>query len=222
MQTYKDKTTSLEKLKDIQYPLLSLTFHGIPALVCCRVLTSAQIQACGEFSLIETDKSRMEKNKKISTKDFIEHSRTMHLVAEASLIKPTYKEILNMVQANDLCQNVRKELLELREKCKSLPFSDPKRITLENEIDKKLIWTDLILPEDFLSTIFCYVVELDRSDIKKVTDNVLLNAAILAEKWHKAPHEYITGLFTEFNIMDIDRRAAIILEEKKDSMKKAG
>jgi hypothetical protein len=44
---------------------------------------------------------------------------------------------------------------------------------------------------------------------------MLLNAAVLAEKWHKAPHEYITGMFTDFNKMDIDKRAFMLLYEKR-------
>jgi hypothetical protein len=57
------------------------------------------------------------------------------------------------------------------------------------------------------------------TDIKKVTEEMLLNAAILADRGHKAPHEYIAGVFSAFNIRDIDTQAWIALEKMREERK---
>jgi hypothetical protein len=214
MRNKKETITDIDRLEAAQYPLIAVNYHGSPALVKCRLLTSTQIQACGEFSLIQTEQDRINQIKKLTNKEIIEYANTMHNIVKESLVQPTYGQIMDMVQANELCINTKKKLEELRLKCQGLPF-DLQRKQLEDEIDKKRIWVDLILPEDFLSGIFCYALDLNRSDIKRITEEMLLNAAVLAEKWHKAPHEYITGMFTDFNKMDIDKRAFMLLYEKR-------
>jgi len=214
MKKKNNNITDIDRLEAAQYPLLMVKYNSISALVKCRILTSTQIQACGEFSLIQTEQDKINQLKKLNIKDITEYAGTMHNIVKESLVQPTYKQIMDMAQANELCINAKVKLDELKLKCQSLPF-DLQRKQLEEEIDKKRIWVDLILPEDFLSGIFCYALDLNRSDIKKVTEEMLLNAAVLAEKWHKAPHEYITGMFTEFNEMDIDKRAFMVLYEKR-------
>jgi len=214
MKKKKLEITDIDRIEVAQYPLLMIKYNNSPVMVKCRILTSSQIQACGEFSLIQTDQDKINGLKKLGIKDIIEYANTMHNIVRESLISPTYEQIMDMAQANDLCIKAKEKLNELKEKCKGLQFG-PTRKQLEDEIDKKRIWVDLILPEDFLSGVFCYALDLNKSDIKKVTEEMLLNAAVLAEKWHKAPHDYITGMFTDFNMMDIDKRAFMILCEKR-------
>jgi hypothetical protein len=215
----KNKLTDIESLKDDQYPLVYTTWNGNPALVKCRLLTSAQLQACGDFSLIQTERDKINADKKLTPKELIEYASTMHNIVEAALVSPTYEQLMNMVQANDLWKKAKKELDELQELCKGIRINDYRRKKAEDEINKKRIWVDIILPEDFMAYIFCYVIDLSRSDIKKVTEEMLLNAAILAEKWSKAPSDYISGMFTEHNKMDIDRRALIELHNRREAEK---
>jgi hypothetical protein len=214
MKKNKLTATDIDRLEVAQYPLVAVKYNGIPALVKCRILTSAQTQSCGEFSVIQTEQDRINQLKKFNVKEIIEYADIMHNIVKESLVQPTYKQIMDMAQANELCIEMKKKLTELRLKCHGFPFNEQRK-QLEDEIDKKRIWVDLILPEDFLSYIFCYALDLNRSDIKKVTEEMLLNAAVLAEKWHKAPHEYVTGMFTDFNKMDIDKRAFMLLYDKR-------
>jgi hypothetical protein len=211
--------TDIEKLEIAQYPLVYTTWNGNQAFVKCRMLTPIQIQSCGDFSLIKTEQDKLNNDRKLTTQELTEYACIMHKIVEASLVSPTYEQIMSMAQANTLWEKSKKELDELTELCKSIPLNDNRRKRAEDEISKKRIWVDLILPEDFMSYIFCYALNLNKSDIAKVGEKILIDAAILADRWGKTPSYYVKGMFTEFNTIDIDRRAMIELHNFREAQK---
>lgn len=205
------------------YPVYFLSFHGKQVPVVLRKLTQAQLSNCGEFSLIETKKDRMLKNKKLKTKDLIEYGRVMHTIAEQSLVSPTYAQIMDMLKANDLYKNAYNQLNEARKKLQNCPLEKERR-ELEIRIDELTVWVDLLLPEDFLGGIITVALGINETDIKKVSDDLLFECALLAKRGHCNPVDHVKDfVFTEFNKKDFNRRAWQIYDEEMERLKqKAG
>jgi len=192
-------------------------FFGTPVPVMLRELTQAQIMACGSFSLIETFKDKIERQQKSDNLDLdtvIEYSEKHNEICKRALLKPTYDEIIEMITDTKI-EEARNKLKELKERIKETPRGE-ERTKIEHEIDSLRVWTDLILPDDFTSFIVSYTLNIEKSDIKELTREVLLNAAILAEQGHDNPADHVTGKFTDFMKDDINSRAWIILRDARE------
>ena len=208
-------TTSKEDLEAAQFPIVFIPFNGTPIAVKIRELTQAQILACGNFSLIETleDKIR-KKSKHIKIRDVIAYASRNHEIVKASLVSPTYDEIFEVVGVDPKIKEAKKKLLELKELLKQTK-NDGKRKAIEEEIDSLRIWCEYILPDDFIAHVVSYALCIDKSDIKTVSERMLLDAAILAERGHDNPADHIDGRFTPFMRDDINKRAWSLLAKKR-------
>lgn len=204
-------------MRDAKHTILIAPFHGTMVPVMVQELTQAQTLACGNFSLIETFQDRIAIKRMTSgggdLLKIIEYVQLQHELVRRSLVKPTYDEIIVMV-SNASVDDAKRSVLELKEKLKSTPRG-VERDALNLELDKLLVWTDYILPSDFLGVITAYALGVDKSDIKEVSRSMLLEAALLARRGNDNPADHIRGAFTDFMRDDINRRAWIIYEEEK-------
>jgi len=210
---------SLAILEQARIQVIMAPFYGAMVPVKVRKLTSAQIASCGNMSLIETfeDKIR-QKNAKHSLPEIIAYCDRMHNLVRKSLVAPTYQQIMEQFGHDRSVVDAREKLDAMKLKLKDVPIS-PERSVLEEEIDSMKIWTDLLLPAEFMGTIISWALDIDASDIKEITDKMLLEAAILAERCHNSPADQIPGRFTPFMLTDINRRALQLLDNER---KKAG
>lgn len=220
-QTF-NETSTLEAIADVTYQIIMAPFHGAMVSVKARKLTDAQISECGPISLIETfeDKIRQKKGKH-NMREILAYCDRMNKIVRKALVAPTYEQIMEVVANDEIVHKSRVILDELKAKLKSTPSGFERR-ALEEEIDSLAVWTDLLLPEDFLGTIVAWTLSVNDSDIKEVTESMLLEAAILAEKGHDNPHNHISGRFTPFHEKDIDKRSWAILKKERDKLKHAG
>lgn len=207
---------AIKQIEQAQYPIIMAPFFGTPVPVMVRELTQAQIIACGSFSLIETFKDKIEKQQKsdnIDLETILEYSEKHHEICKRSLIKPTYEEIIETLTDSVILKS-KEKLEQLREKIKDIPRSE-EREKIEQEINSLQVWTDLILPDDFTAFIVSYVLGVDKSDIKELSKETLLQAAVLAEFGHDNPANHIDGKFTAFMRDDINSRAWMLLNEQR-------
>jgi hypothetical protein len=197
-------------------------FHGIYVWVKIRELTLNQINNCGDISLIETFQDKI-RQKSLKRKDLIKYAETQHKIVKEALISPTYEEILDRIGKDKSIDDKKKICEELKDKLKSMQ-PGIRRSALEEEIDSLRIWIDLILPEDFISYICSYALQINKSEIKSISEKTLLDAAIIGEKYGKRPSEIVCkdGIFTSFNELDIDKRAMFLLYEFKEKHKSNG
>ncbi len=205
---------TLEKIKIAQFPLLALPFYGAPVICKIRELNQAQIMECGDFSMIETFADKIRKSIKPRRRDVVQYSQIMHNIARAALVEPTYDKIIAVIGCGPDFENEKRKLKDLQEKIASIA-NGPMRQSLEEEIDSFMVKINLLLPSDFLAALTSYVLGLHKSDIKMLTEEMLYNAACLAQLGHDNPHDHIAGRFTDFNKYDIDVRAWGIKAEKE-------
>lgn len=210
------KKSTIEAIKDAQYTLILAPFHGVPVPVMVRELTQAQILACGNFSAIETFQDRIEKqqllnsSKEVDLIKIIEYAEKHHEICKRAL--RDYDKIIEAI-TDQSTEDAYKRIDAALDKLK-LTKKGPERISLERELDVLRVWTDLILPDDFTATIVSYALGIDKSDIKELTREALLSAAILAKRGHNNPADHIQGNFAPWMLDDINIRAYNIYDEE--------
>ncbi len=212
--------TPLQLIREAEHELVALTWKGSPAgIVKVKILSEVEIKAIGNFSLIESDAYKWSKAQiKTSWSELLAYAQKNVGICKAALISPTYDDIFAAVsrplfnaEVKSRIENINRMLEEMQ--------AGPARKELE-EIRDSLVFTwEVILPDDFMTGVVVSALQITKTDIKKVTDDILLQAAILAERGHKAPHEYVHGVFTDFNRSDIDNRAWIVLDEHREELR---
>ncbi len=209
------KVTTIEEFNRLQYPLLVIPFNGVMVSVILRELNQIQLESCGDFSLIEIEGDRLQAKKKVAIPDMVKYSRTMSEIARASLVKPTYDEIMSIFDKEDTLKGYKDKLLALKDLLNQTP-GGKERKSLEEQIAFTEIWCNQILPTDFLSAITTYATGIDKSNIRLVTEKILLDCAILSKQCNNSPADHIDGIFTPFMQKDINRRALNVFHEWRE------
>ncbi len=209
------KQETLNRVSALASPLLYAPFGGGHIWVKLRNLTSVQLRCCGDFSLIQ---SRVANRKKPSLKDIIYASNVQHAVVKESLLSPTYDELVDAMGFTNKIAEHKKAIAEMREKLLGTG-SGPKRKQLEDEINLHEQWTENILYNDFTEFVFNFAVKKDESDIGKVSEEMLVRFAMLAERGHDNPAAHAHGKFTDFNYEDINEQAWAALDDARERNK---
>ena len=217
--------SDLYAFEQIAYPVIMAPFFGVMMPVKLRELTHAQISACGDFSLIETFEDKVQSMvKRTTTKESVDQIEIMTNVVRESLVSPKYDEILSIYDKDKKIIDARKRMKEIKEKI-YLMKSGPQKSNLENELNIIRMQYEFLLPEDFIGFIWSYALGIDKSDIRKLSDKILLEAAVLAEKGHDNPADHIDGKWPEFQkgfyLSDINKRAWYLLHLKREANKPA-
>lgn len=205
---------SLDAIVDASaYPVIKAPFFGAFVLCTVRELTHAQIAACGRFSLIETTMDKIAKQRQISTQEMYDYSELQHKIIKRALICPTYDQIMEAAGARINSTQIEADIESLAHDAAML--SGQEKAEAEKEIMNLRMWSRFILPSEFTATIVSHALGVDSSDIKEVTAEALLDAALAAEKGHDNPADHIGGMFTDFNRDDINTRAWIELSKHR-------
>lgn len=183
--------------------------------VVVRPLRQAEIEDCGQFSLIETFYDKVQR-KEVSTEDMLEYSKIQNKVMKYCMVSPSYEEALEAASLYEDAEKMKAEIKEAREAFFAENDNAERNKKERTYLSKQLQFYQ-IFPSDFAGTIFSYGVELvDKNDIKKVDEEILKNLAIMAKNNSNRPSENIAGNFTDFNKADIDRRAWAIYHEEQE------
>ena len=198
-------------------PAVMVPFNGTLVPVLIRELTYAQVRACGDFSLIETFSDKVRQKKTQSISQMVDYAEMQYTLLKEALVSPTYDEIVGLTGITV----DHEELDRLKGLVKELPIG-PKRDKLSKELDTVRMNSEFILPSDFVSYIISYSLNIDKTDIKKVSEEMLFEAAILANNNKNAPSDNLPGLFSDFNKVDINKRAWIIFSQRQKELKENG
>lgn len=212
----REEKSRLELIVGAENYLISVPWKGSPCMVMVRDLSDIQIQTIGNVSLIETEEykwSRSSANVKTTWGERLSYADKMLAICKAHLISPSYDEIFAAIGKNAFNAEVKKQIEHINGQLNTMPIG-PARSELENIRDSLRCAWDFILPEDFMAGIVENALGIQRTDIKKVTEEMLYTAAILAERSHSAPHDYIHGVFSTFNVRDIDTQAWVIFDKR--------
>jgi len=202
----------LEIIRGALFHLVPVPFNGTPVWCELRCLNASQILALGNYSNID----RKENDGKPTRQQIIDLRNYQEKLINAVMNKPRFDEIASLVGENDfVIKDKRKELDELKELVKQHGESWPKKqqMKIKQKIDDLELFMGFILPEDAFGFLSSWANGNDISDIKKLTDDRLLEAAILANNGKDNPHDHIRGVFTDHNMRDIDIRAWAVYDD---------
>lgn len=190
-------------------------FNGSPVWCKLRCLNATQLEASGGVTLIETNQADGNK----SFQMLIEMRNTQEKIIRDIMVCPTFDEVVSLVSEEDFCAK------RIREQIEEIKAIDRKGMTTKEKADLEARLYNLelsvafILPEDTMGYLTSWALGADVSDIKKLSEEQLLDAAFLAAKGQDNPHEHLTGIFTDRDKNDIDKRAWILhhdfMERKK-------
>lgn len=154
-------------------------------------------------------------------RDIVAYADLQHKIVKAALVEPTYDDIMEKLGGQADLQSRKNVLDELKKKLEFTPRGT-QRSVLEEEIESARIWIDLILPEDFIGYIVAEATGVNQSEIRNISEEMLIDAAALAEKGSKRPSEIIAadGFWTPFMLADIDKRAWLALYDYRENHKK--
>jgi hypothetical protein len=203
--------SALEQIEMAEFPVIFAPFHKVMVPVLLRELSEVQIRACGDFSLIETV---TEPKKTPTFEEILEYSRLQYKITQAALIRPSYADLMRVVGADKSVLAAHDRVLEIERELFPLP-EGPEKKEFMLEAQRLEMMSEYLLPSDFTAYVFSYAVGLAKSDIKKVSEKMLLDAAVLAEKGHDNPADHVAGNFTDFNRDEINLRAWYVLHEER-------
>jgi hypothetical protein len=92
--------------------------------------------------------------------------------------------------------------------------------TLSRRCKDLELFMGFILPDNTFDFLTSWARGNNLTDIKKLSDKQLLDAAILAERGNTVPHEFIQGVFAEHSKQDIDLRAWTLLDEARKNKRR--
>ncbi|NIU83402.1 MAG: hypothetical protein GWN64_07965 [Candidatus Thorarchaeota archaeon] len=206
----KEQPSPIQQMGEASYPVLSLPFNG--TTVCCKVrcLNRTQLRAVGEFHLI--DLSKVEDKEEISLQDMIELVNWQEALMKETLISPTFDEIQEKVYGQDnRIVELKERLASIKERMKDIPANERKE--LDSEANSIELYIGSLLPNDFMNAVTSWATGVERSDIKKINREMLLEAAVLAHNGHDNPADHMQGNFLDIHREEINSAAWMVYNQ---------
>jgi len=203
----------IEKIRGSLFHWVSVPFHGTDIFCQLRCPNQTQLEQCGDVTNILIDRP---KDKEFDYDERIKLRNYQEELCKLVFNVPTFDNIALLVGMKDFVISDKKEELNKIKERYELNKDNM------NEIEKNTITTKIktlelqlgyILPDDTMAFIIQWAHGNNITDIKKLTKENFLKAASLAYIHKKAPSDYISGVFTDFNKAEIDGYAMSIFNE---------
>jgi len=210
-----DGYNPLNKIRDGLLHWVAVPFNGTYVWCQLRCLNATQLNTCGAVTLINIVKEH-EKEHKPSSNDFdkfIEIRNIQENICREVFNNPTFADIEKLILGEDNIQKSKKEELDKIKKTDLTSLTDEQKKEINSRIDKLELELGFILPEDTMSFCTSWGLGIDVSDIKKLSEEQLRDAAILATRGHDNPTDHISGQYTDRDKEDINMRAWSLYED---------
>jgi len=202
----------IEKIRGTLFQWIAVPFSGTDIFCQLRCPNATQLEQCGDISNITIG----HKTSEMDYEDILKVRNYQEELCKLVMNNPTFDEVAKLVGREDfVISQKKKELADLKEKFESgkSQMTETEKSTLSTQIRTIELQLGFILPDDTMAFITRWAMGNDISDIKKLTRENFLRAAALAKAHGKAPSDYISGVYTDFNRVEIDSYAAIVLDE---------
>lgn len=211
------KAIEAKRLYDITYPILMAPWHGTLTPIRVRLLGDSTTLACGDFGLIKSFGENLSSEFGPTLEEMNAYAERHHEICKLTMVNPTFDEMFAIAGAHIDSKEIDKRLKDIEDVWKEMP-PGPDRVKLKNEFDLLELSSKFILPPDFTAFIVNYALQIDKTDINDVTEDVLMNAAIMTNRCGGAPHTHFPGVLTPRMVKEFDN-AALVLFDKKTKKK---
>ena len=202
------------------YQTIIAPFNEMEVPVVVRCPNPTQLRACGSFSIIdirdEVDKIEQAKEK-VPDAIIADMVDKQEAILKETLVSPTYEEIVNDVYGQDGWYQELKENLKKVEAMIVNVKEPAERGILVTRLRMLKMQSGFMLPNDFTAFVVAWALNIDRSDIKKITKTMLLDAAILATRGHDNPSDHLIGNFNEYHYDEINKQAWVVYNEFEEN-----
>ena len=202
----------IEHIRGALFHWVAVPFNGIDIWCELRCPNGVQLQSCGDYTNIVGDGEP----EKYTNEQILNLRNIQENISKLVLNRPAYDEIAKLVDRDDfVISDKRKKLDDLERRFDENKNSmlEDERLTIETEIESLKMEIGYFLPFDTMTFLTNWANGNDVADIKKITKEKYLQAASLARASNKAPTDYLSGVFTDFNKSEIDAHAFTVLEE---------
>jgi hypothetical protein len=203
----------IEKIRGSLFCWIAVPFNGVDIFCQLRCPNATQIEQCGDISNITLD---MKDGKSIEYEEIIKIRNYHEALCKITFNIPTFDHIAELIGNHDFVISEKRKEFELIKKQyenEKDNLNTTEKNTLELKIKTLELQIGFILPDDTMAFITRWAMGNDISDIKKITKDNFLRAAALAKAHNKAPSDYISGKFTDFNKKEIDAYALLVLDD---------
>lgn len=199
----------LEVIRRGLYHWVLVPFFGHEVWCKLRCLNSTQINACGGVTLIDLMKNA--NGEKLSFDKLIDIRNIQEKLIRETLVEPTFQEIETFIfNEDEAMKKYRDELNEIS-KIDMSSMSDDEKADIKGRIERAKLYTSFPMPEDAFAFLTSWALGIDRSDIKKITEDMLLEAAVLATRGNDNPSNHISGIrMTDRDEPDINKTAWLV------------
>jgi len=198
------------------HAMIAAPFNGAVVMVRIRELSQVQVAAIGDISLISTFYDKLKaKNQKPDVTEMVAYAERMHQICREAMAIPTYDNILKIVGTHIDDAATDRELKEIKGLFQTLSpsargtqtWKDLKRRYESIELARRFI-----LPADFMAFVVDYSLGISKTDIKKITDKILIDAYYASKRSGDKPSDHISGNFERWpgdmlHKNDIDNRS---------------
>jgi hypothetical protein len=204
----------LEKIRGGLFRWIAVPFNGQNIFCQLRCPNATQIEQCGDISNIVAEKEN--KERKFDHDEIIQIKNYQEALCKMVFNIPTFDTIAQVIGINDfVIAEKKKELASLKKQYEENKdgMTEKEKRAIEILMETIELQLGFILPDDTMAFITKWAMGNDVSDIKKINRDTFLRAACLAQIYHKAPSDYINGIFTDHNKADIDTYALSVYNE---------
>jgi hypothetical protein len=206
----------IELIRGALFWWIAVPFNGVEFYCQLRCPNATQIEQCGDITNIVDPDNKKEP----AYEDLLRVRNFQENLCKITFNIPTFDHIFQLVGKNDFVISEKKaELEKIKKRVEDAKdkLSAVEKEVLETRIRTLELEIGYILPNDTMNFITKWAMGHDISDIKKINHEGFLRAAALAEANGKAPSDYLSGVFTDFNKKEIDGHAAAVLADyRKD------
>ena len=209
----------IEKIRGALLHWVAVPFNGVDVFCQLRCPNATQLEQCGDVSNLVMDAG--ERQRALTADEITTLRNYQEAVCKAVFNVPTFDEIGAIISDGDfVIANKRKALREIAERfaASKNEMTVMEQQALHAQIKTLELELGFILPDDTMAFITQWAMGNDVSDVKRVTRQQLLRAAALAKAANRAPSDYMSGVYTDFNRAEIDAQAWLVLgEHMKDA-----
>jgi hypothetical protein len=191
----------LEVIRGGMYHWVYAPVNNAFAWIQLRTSNATQLEACGAVTLIES----LHHTKDATPEEMLDMRNNMEAICKITMNNPTFDEFVNMTTGTDIVHSKMRLELERIKSIDCTGMSATEKDIIDTKVREIELHLAFLLPENTFDFIVKWALGVDVSDIKKVSHDKLLEAAILAKRNGNAPHDNMSGCFTDRDPSDLDK-----------------
>jgi hypothetical protein len=191
----------LEVIRGGMYHWVYAPVNNTFAWIQLRTSNATQLEACGAVTLIES----LHKASEATQEQMLDMRNGMEELCKITMNNPTFDEFVKMTTDSDIVHSKMRLELERIKAIDCTGMSATEKDIIDTKVHEIELHLAFLLPENTFDFIVKWALGADVSDIKKVSHEKLLEASILAKRNGNAPHENISGCFTDRDPSDFDK-----------------